>query len=79
MDIAAITLKALADQLEVPVEKLTDQKETDLEVLGLDSQGLMRVYLDIEKATGLEDLDLDDDALETPATMIASVQALVDA
>jgi acyl carrier protein len=46
-------------------------------VLGLDSHGLLRVLLDIEQQLGLKDLDLPDDALVSPATMVTGVTAQV--
>jgi acyl carrier protein len=51
--------------------------ELGLDALGLDSHGLMRVLLDLERALGLPSgFELPDHALESPATMVAGVAAL---
>jgi acyl carrier protein len=72
--IADIVLGALARQLQVPVEELAGRQQEALDRLGLDSHGLMRVLLDIERALKLPaSLQLDDAALATPATLVAGV------
>lgn len=65
---------ALARQLKVPVERLQAQSTDSLDRLGLDSHGLMRVLLDIERELKLAtSLELPDEALENPATLAAGV------
>jgi len=70
-------LEALARHLGLPLAELVRRKDEDLGQLGLDSHGLMRVLLDIEKALKLPaSLELDDAALATPATLQAGVRAV---
>jgi acyl carrier protein len=65
---------ALSRQLKVPTERLKAQSAESLDRLGLDSHGLMRVLLDIERELKLSDsLELPDEALENPATLAAGV------
>jgi acyl carrier protein len=69
---------ALARQLKVPVERLLAQSAESLDRLGLDSHGLMRVLLDIERELKLStSLELPDEALENPATLAAGVKQVV--
>ena len=72
--IADTVYAALGRQLKVPVERLRSQSAESLDRLGLDSHGLMRVLLDIERELKLaSSLELPDDALENPATLAAGV------
>jgi acyl carrier protein len=67
---------ALSRQLRVPDAELRRQSGETLERLGLDSHGLMRVLLDIERELKLAgSLDLPDDALENPATLVRGVMS----
>ncbi len=67
---------ALARQLQMPEDQLVLHQREGLDRLGLDSHGLMRVLLDIERALGLSSsLELDDAALENPETLVAGVLA----
>lgn len=67
---------ALAAQLALAPEAV--EAERSLEDLGLDSHGLMRVLLAIEEALGLDqELELPDEALDTPTTLAAGVAAAV--
>ena len=76
--IAEVVYAALARQLKVPAEKLLAQSAESLDRLGLDSHGLMRVLLDIERELKLStSLELPDDALENPATLAAGVAQAV--
>ena len=76
--IAETVYAALARQLKVPAEKLLEQSAESLDRLGLDSHGLMRVLLDIERELKLStSLELPDDALENPATLAAGVAQAV--
>lgn len=69
---------ALARQLKVPTERLQVQSTESLDRLGLDSHGLMRVLLDIERELKLAtSLELPDEALENPATLAAGVAQAV--
>ena len=69
---------ALARQLKVPAERLRAQSCDSLDRLGLDSHGLMRVLLDLERELKLStSLELPDDALENPATLAAGVAQAV--
>lgn len=74
--ISAAVCAALGRQLGLDATVISGQREDSLAQLGLDSHGLMRVLLDIEQQLGLTDIELPDDALESPATMIAGVVAL---
>lgn len=72
--IADTVYAALSRQLKVPVERLRSQSTESLDRLGLDSHGLMRVLLDIERELKLaSSLELPDEALENPATLAAGV------
>lgn len=72
--IADTVYAALSRQLKVPAERLRAQSAESLDRLGLDSHGLMRVLLDIEREMKLStSLELPDDALENPATLAAGV------
>ena len=76
--IAETVYAALARQLKVPAERLQAQSGESLDRLGLDSHGLMRVLLDIERELKLStSLELPDDALENPATLAAGVAQAV--
>lgn len=67
---------ALARQLRLDVSSLVKRADEGLDRLGLDSFGLMRVLLDIEKSLDLKQpLELPDAALATPATLVAGVVA----
>jgi len=69
--------EALARHLSLPLAELVRRQDEDLGALGLDSHGLMRVLLDVEKALQLpESLELADAALATPATLLAGVRAV---
>lgn len=68
---------ALSRQLQMPKEQLVLREREGLDRLGLDSHGLMRVLLDIERELKLaSSLELDDAALENPATLVAGVAAV---
>lgn len=72
--IVATVYAALGRQLKLDVARIQAQAEESLDRLGLDSHGLMRVLLDIEKELKLPDsLDLPDDALENPRTLAEGV------
>ena len=73
--IATAVFAALGRQLGQPAEAVQARANEGLDVLGLDSHGLMRVLLDIEQALGVSDLQLADDALATPASMVFGVVA----
>jgi len=75
--IAAAVYAALGRQLGVEATVIAAAAQRSLEELGLDSHGLMRVLLDIEQQLELKDLDLPDEALTSPAAMIAGVAARV--
>ncbi len=76
--IADTVYAALSRQLKVPAERLRTQSGESLERLGLDSHGLMRVLLDIERVLKLStSLELPDDALENPATLASGVAQAV--
>jgi acyl carrier protein len=69
---------ALSRQLKVAVERLRSQSGESLDRLGLDSHGLMRVLLDIERELALSaSLELPDEALENPATLVTGVRQAV--
>ncbi len=74
--IADAVYAALARQLGREPATVQAEAQRSLEELGLDSHGLMRVLLDIEGALGLTDLDLPDEALASPATMVTGVTAV---
>ncbi len=76
--IASTVLTALAEQVGLTVDDLAVRTDDRLDSLGLDSHGLMRVLLDIERALDLQvPLDLADEALNTPTTLIAGVTGVV--
>ena len=76
--IADTVYAALSRQLKVPAERLRTQSGESLERLGLDSHGLMRVLLDIERVLKLStSLELPDEALESPATLASGVAQAV--
>jgi len=75
--IADAVYAALGRQLGVEATAIAAAAQRSLEELGLDSHGLMRVLLDIEQQLELKDLDLPDEALTSPAAMIAGVAARV--
>ena len=71
---------ALARQLRLTPEEVRDRAHQPLEQLGLDSHGLLRVLLDVERALALaKSLDLADAALESPASMAAGILTAVGA
>ena len=72
----SVVFAALASQLHLPLEEVRKRSGEGLDRLGIDSHGLMRVLLEIERALGLATpLELADDALESPATLAAGVAA----
>ena len=75
--VADAVFRALAKQLNLPEAQLRARANDGLDALGLDSHGLMRVLLEIEQALGLPtgSLDLPDQALESPQTMVDGVAA----
>ena len=76
--IADTVYAALSRQLKIPATRLRIQSGESLERLGLDSHGLMRVLLDIERELKLStSLELPDDALENPATLASGVAQAV--
>ncbi|HEX3135529.1 MAG TPA: acyl carrier protein [Planctomycetota bacterium] len=76
--IADTVYAALSRQLKVPAERLRAQSAESLDRLGLDSHGLMRVLLDIERELKLSTaLELPDEALENPATLASGVTQAV--
>jgi acyl carrier protein len=76
--IIAVVYAALGRQLKRDPATIKAQENTSLEQLGLDSHGLMRVLLDIEKELRLSaSLELADDALENPATLARGVVQVV--
>jgi acyl carrier protein len=78
--VAAAVHAALARQLRLSPEAVASRADEGLDRLGLDSQGLMRALLDIERSLGLaQPLELADAALESPATLVAGVAAAVGA
>ena len=75
--ITETVVAALARQLNLPAAELSARLGARLEDLGLDSHGLLRVLLDLERALGLPaGFELPDHALESPATMVAGVAAV---
>ena len=75
--VADAVFRALAKQLNLAEADLRARAGDGLDALGLDSHGLMRVLLEIEQALGLPtgSLELPDQALESPRTMIDGVTA----
>ena len=77
-EIARIVQTALAEQMGLTVDELVARTDESLDRLGLDSHGLMRVLLDIERALDVQvPLELADEALSTPTTLIAGVVGAV--
>lgn len=75
--IAAVD-QALAEQLGMSTQDVDAAASQGLDALGLDSHGLVRVLLAIEQALNLEqELDVPDEALESPATLRAGVCSAV--
>jgi len=75
--VADAVFAALAQQLGLPPAALRARQHEGLDALGLDSHGLMRVLLAIEQGLALPPgLELADDALATPASMVAGVAAV---
>lgn len=75
-EIDAAVRASLAQHLGLPEAEV--EPDRSLEELGLDSHGLMRVLMVIEQRLGLErELELDDEALATPASLAAGVAAAV--
>lgn len=73
-NIPAVVMRVLAVQLRLSGEELARRRDEGLDHLGLDSHGLMRVLLDIERELELsQSLEVADEALNTPATLIAGV------
>jgi acyl carrier protein len=78
--VAVAVHAALARQLKVAPAIVAQRSSDGLDRLGLDSQGLMRVLLDVERALALaKPLELPDEALENPATLVAGIEAAVAA
>lgn len=76
--VADAVYAALSRQLQLAPDDLRRREGEPLDRLGLDSHGLMRVLLDIERALALPtSLELGDEALATPATLVAGVSAAV--
>jgi acyl carrier protein len=76
--IADAVFAALARQLKLEGGVLRGRAQESLERLGLDSHGLMRVLLDVERELKLAtSLELPDDALESPATLVQGVATAV--
>jgi acyl carrier protein len=73
-DVAQAVFSALSKQLSLAIEQVRSRQHDSLERLGLDSHGLLRVLIEIERDLALKkSLDLPDDALESPATLINGV------
>lgn len=76
--IADTVVAALSKQLNLPANEVRTRDGDSLENLGLDSHGLLRVLIEIERALALpKSLNLPDDALESPRTLIAGVAGAV--
>ena len=76
--IADVVFAALSRQLKIDSLALRGRGAESLERLGLDSHGLMRVLLDVERELKLANsLELPDDALESPTTLVQGVAAAV--
>jgi len=72
--VARSVFTALGRQLGLSAEHVAARQHDQLDGLGLDSHGLLRVLLDIERECGLERaIELDDAALESPSTLVAGV------
>lgn len=68
----------MSEQVGLTVDELVARTDESLDRLGLDSHGLMRVLLEIERALDLKvPLELADEALSTPTTLIAGVVEIV--
>ena len=65
--------QALGEQLGLGADVVAARADEDLEALGLDSHGLMRVLLALEQALGCDELELPDEALASPRTLAAAV------
>jgi hypothetical protein len=74
--IADAVFAALGSQLGLPADEVARRRGEGLDRLGLDSHGLMRVLLEVEKALRLPTLDLADAALASPETLAAGVAAV---
>ena len=73
-NVSEVVMSVLAGQLRMAGEELARRRDEGLDQLGLDSHGLMRVLLEIERALELtSSLEVDDEALSTPATLVAGV------
>ncbi|MBA2481377.1 MAG: hypothetical protein H0V44_12005 [Planctomycetes bacterium] len=73
--VSAAVFAALAGALGLTADEVARRRAEGLDRLGLDSHGLMRVLLEIERVLQLPALDLADSALESPATLAAGVAA----
>jgi acyl carrier protein len=72
--IAETVVAALAKQLNLSASEVHSRDRDSLENLGLDSHGLLRVLIDVERALALpKSLNLPDEALESPRALIAGV------
>lgn len=74
-DLADRVFAALGQQLGLAPATIANRRGEGLEALGLDSHGLMRVLLALEEVLGVSDLEVDDDALETPDTLVAGIRS----
>jgi acyl carrier protein len=76
--IAQTVVAALAKQLNLPANQVRARESDRLEDLGLDSHGLLRVLIEVERSLALaSSLNLPDEALESPRTLIAGVAGAV--
>ena len=72
--IVATVYAYLGRQLKLSAEQVRAKSDLSLDGLGLDSHGLMRVLLDIERELLLStSLELPDEALESSKTLAAGV------
>lgn len=77
-DVAQAVYTALSKQLSLAVEQVRSRQNESLERLGLDSHGLLRVLVEVERDLALEkSLDLPDEALESPATLVSGVATAI--
>jgi len=74
--VAEAVFSALGRHLGMPGEVIQSRANEGLEVLGFDRQSLMQVLLDIERELGMAGLEVDDDALATPASLVLGVVAV---
>lgn len=68
---------ALGQHLGIAPEEVARRRSEGLDALGLDSHGLLRVLMEVERALGLgAAIELPDEALDSPATLVAGIAAL---